>query len=124
MDHRCGKRYTLSYDVDIKTIKGQFGNSRTLDISTGGMSIEPHKSQLNLNEVIHITLTFGENTRQQYKLKGMVVHLSDDLAGIMFLRDYSVYINQLLLKNNEKSYSEQNEVNRYREGNSHPFFLY
>ncbi len=107
MDHRCGKRYALSINANVKTIKGQFDNSRTRDISIGGMSIEHHIEQLYMNEVLHIKLTSDDNARQQYKLKGMVVHLSEDLAGIMFLRDYSVFIEQLLLKKNTKTKSEQ-----------------
>ena len=113
MDHRCGKRYVLSLDADIKTINGRFDNSKTRDISVGGMSIENDIRQLHMNEVLHIKLTFGDNTRQQYKLKGMVVHLSDDLAGIMFLRDYSVYVNQMLSKTNAKANSKQNQSIQY-----------
>ena len=113
MDHRCGKRYTLSLDADVKTIKGQFDNSKIHDISIGGMSIEHNMRSLHMNEVLHIKLTFGDNARQQYKLKGIVVHLSDDLAGIMFLRDYSVYVSTLLSKTTAKANSKQNQSNHH-----------
>lgn len=92
MEHRYFSRLPLKMDVEIQSRGRYLGCFKTCDISFNGMSIKTESADLRENDVVGISVQFDQDETKSFKMKGLVIHHSEDACGVMFLRFYPEYI--------------------------------
>ncbi|GEM_PF-3353677 len=85
MEHRLQKRRPIRVKVGLAKKGEPIGSSRTIDISRGGVGIEPPQRRLRAGELVEIDLPRPIDPVPERKLRAVVIHRKPGLVGLMFV---------------------------------------
>lgn len=86
MEHRWSVRKPHQCSVIVDCPRGGLAAAQLRNIGIGGMFVETDKTDLPLNALVTVAFALGhDGSREEFCLPAMVVHRTEDGAGIMFL---------------------------------------
>lgn len=84
MKHRFGPRKSVKLDVELFDGQQSLGYFKTRNIGLEGLFIEKGPVDLGTSDLLDLTLTVNQGGIENYKLKGVVMHHSEEGVGVMF----------------------------------------
>jgi PilZ domain len=86
MEHRWSVRKPHQCSVIVDCPRGGLAAAQLHNIGVGGMFVDIGKLDLPLNALVTVAFALGhDGSREEFCLPAMVVHRTDNGAGIMFL---------------------------------------
>ncbi|MGF1616048.1 MAG: PilZ domain-containing protein [Gammaproteobacteria bacterium] len=89
MERRYQARRVLDLDVVLYDGQGRMGSFKARNLSLGGIYIETGPIDLCIGDLLDVSCVVDCHTVKKQKLRGIVVHHTDQGVGVMF-RDYDV----------------------------------
>ncbi len=97
MNHRCCQRRAVDIPANMQSRSADSQPVRITNISRGGAYVETHCAhQIAIDSIVELDVKLGSHDSSEHtSVQGMVIHQSAAGFGVMFVDEYSRFMQKL-----------------------------